>query len=191
MRAAHDPSDVCPRCGMCCDGTLFLRAASREDEVEFVESLGLVVEHDDDGTVGFVLPCDHLVDGACELYAVRRPGVCSGYRCELLPAYETGAMTLDDCLDVVDQFRGLAARIEVEIGLEPGTYTATALHRHLDATRPEDDAASHQPLLATLFRLSMLGSEYFGWPRSPTTLEDAAVTARGQTTPAPAAAPSD
>jgi hypothetical protein len=182
VRAARDASDVCLRCGLCCDGTLFPTATLRDDEVEFAASLGLTTLHRDDGFYAWAQPCPKFVDGCCSTYA-ERPDVCGKYRCALLPMYEAGDADLDDCLDIVELVRGYARDLEHAMGAPAGSYSATALSRFLEDTRPNDDPAAHQATLVPLFRLTQLGTRYFGWTGVPRVPEEAVDTAHGRFAP--------
>jgi len=179
VRAAPDGSEICLRCGLCCDGTLFNRATMEAGEHEFVESLGLVVEAKPDGGFGFQLPCHHLVDGACSKYSERRPETCGDYRCDLLNAYVAGTMGLDDVLPVVQLVRSLVRELEVEMGIPAGTYTRRKFQQYTDETRPwavapdDPSASEHVRLLVAYRRLAELGIKYFGFEHKNSPVESA------------------
>jgi uncharacterized protein len=157
--------DVCSFCGMCCDGTLFDWGKLRSDEVAHAEAIGLVVRRQRDGAPGFDQPCAQFQNGCCAVYE-QAPSVCRSYECRLLPEAAAGRMSMDDCLDVIQMMRSVTQRIEESIGVPPGWFNASALHRFLDETRPQDRAAEYQPLLSALARFNELAAEYFGKPRS-------------------------
>ena len=81
---------ICTRCGLCCDGTLFVRVPIEDSEVEWARSQVLtVVEHDHRN--GFAQPCQCFgADGKCNVYK-SRPATCQRFRCKLLRKVESSA----------------------------------------------------------------------------------------------------
>jgi hypothetical protein len=148
---------------MCCDGTLFANARLTKTETRFAASLGLSVTSLDDGDDAFVMPCHHFRGGCCSLYQQERPQVCGGYRCAMLPAYENGTLTLDECTDLIDVVRGLTRTLEEEMGLPFESYTAAALHRFLADEHPDERPDAHQRFFMALLQLRRVGERYFGW----------------------------
>ncbi len=97
-----DPSKLCLACGMCCTGAIFDRARLVNDEIERVAPDQILPTRDGKASA-FKLPCPHLQgDNACGIYG-NRFRVCSGYSCSLLDRYKTGAISLADALEIVDE----------------------------------------------------------------------------------------
>src|SRR5262245_48914366 len=108
VRGVRDGSELCLRCGLCCDGTLFMRADLEPGEEEFAESLGLAVQPGRGGEPGnFQLPCTAFIDGRCSVYERGRPARCGSYRCNLLRRYVDGTNALDEVLPIVHLVRSL------------------------------------------------------------------------------------
>ena len=104
---------------MCCDGTLFLRAALDEDERDQFAGSGLdYVEQND--RLYFNLPCPKLCGTACSIYGAR-PKVCGSYRCKLLQGVEAGDMAVGDAIVHVEAARALRAKAETTM---PGVRTS-------------------------------------------------------------------
>jgi hypothetical protein len=148
---------------MCCDGTLFPIAAAGAEEAPLLDALGLTPAVSATGDRGFRLPCPRFQDGCCSVYSQQRPEVCGAYRCALLPAYEAGAYTLDDCLDVIDEVRDVSHRLGVLTGVAPDAFTAAAYQDYCAAhpIEPGDDV--DQELAMVAFRLGRIAADYFGW----------------------------
>jgi hypothetical protein len=151
---------------MCCDGTLFGQAPLEPGEASVAQYLGLVA---DEAVVGnsFDLPCPAFADGCCSYYAVTRPHVCGGYKCRPLMAYEAGDATLEECIEIVRLYQGLARSLEDEMGMVPGSFTRQALAGFFEEHEPTADRARYRSLLATLDQFHYLGMRYFGHEAEP------------------------
>ena len=83
---------LCPQCGLCCDGTLFadveLRAA---DDARRLKKLGLDVVKKGANTLAFAQPCPAFDGGLCGIYP-ERPKRCRLFACSLLKRVQTGKL---------------------------------------------------------------------------------------------------
>lgn len=165
--AERDGSELCLRCGMCCDGTLFSTISLDEAEREHVASLGLVVRERPDSSPVSPQPCPAFVDGCCALYERERPAACGTYRCAVLVGYVNGEQRRDDALAVLGLVRSLARELEVEMGLAAGQFTRSALGEYLEAHEPWNAPERHARLLIALDRFTLLGLRYFGYQAEP------------------------
>jgi Fe-S-cluster containining protein len=102
----NDPGELCARCGLCCDGTLFDRAGVTDDEAPRLVALGLKVERRGDGVPGLLQPCMALDGTRCTAYAAR-PATCRQYECQLFAAYRDAEVSLDDALATIAKAREL------------------------------------------------------------------------------------
>lgn len=96
-------SELCQRCGLCCDGTLFTRTPLHEREVDALRALS-PLPGDEARAPGLAQPCAALRGSRCAIYA-ERPASCRGYECLLFGALVEGEVGLDDALAVVDEAR--------------------------------------------------------------------------------------
>jgi hypothetical protein len=75
--------EICVKCGLCCDGTLFSNATVIPGEKgtmpPYMEENYLKVGEKE----SFLLPCLYF-DTKCTIYDKKRPHVCSSFRCKLL-----------------------------------------------------------------------------------------------------------
>ena len=90
-QATRDGSDLCTHCGLCCDGTLFVRMRIEPEEVIAATRAGLEVVVGEGAARGSQ-PCPSLEDRCCTIYPARY-AVCRRYRCMLLG--RLGAGTVD------------------------------------------------------------------------------------------------
>ncbi len=107
MPPVGDASELCQRCGLCCDGTLFTRTPLLPDEAERLADRALPA----DGTraPGLAQPCAALEDTRCTIYEAR-PTACRRFECLLHGALVEGEVDLDEALAVVAEARARGAR---------------------------------------------------------------------------------
>ncbi|RDB04325.1 hypothetical protein [Runella aurantiaca] len=89
--------EICVKCGICCDGTLFNHAELEPGEMSS-GSLPKKIEQNY-RKMGekerFVLPCQYF-EGKCTIYDQNRAIVCSAFRCQLLKDFSKGRITKYD-----------------------------------------------------------------------------------------------
>jgi hypothetical protein len=164
----REGSELCFRCGLCCDGGLFSHVPIGDDEVPLVESLGLSVYRSDDAgdRLAFLLPCPKFADGCCSVYA-ERPRTCREYRCALLDRYQAGQMSLDSCLDAIEQMRSMQRIAEQELGLPWGSFTELRLDEELVRLEADPIDADQSELAAMVNRNIEFGAANFSRQRPP------------------------
>ena len=92
--------EICLKCGMCCDGTLFLHASLNPGE------RGNLPEKIERNTFNesekeyFRLPCLYF-DSKCMIYDIKRADVCSRYRCQLLIDLATDKVSKKTAIEIV------------------------------------------------------------------------------------------
>lgn len=109
-------SDLCRRCGLCCDGTLFSHVPLEHAEVDAARRHGLEVVRLAGGAPALRQCCPALHARQCSVYGARPQG-CRRYGCRLLGALTRQTVSLEQALAVVEQAHALLAA--VERGLEP------------------------------------------------------------------------
>jgi hypothetical protein len=91
----NEISDLCVRCGMCCDGTLFNKAnVVDEADRKVADDLGLTT-FELNGKLFFKLPCRHF-SSCCTVYETQRPRICSAFFCSPIRKYNRGEQTFQD-----------------------------------------------------------------------------------------------
>jgi uncharacterized protein len=97
-------SELCQRCGLCCDGSLFTHAPLQPGEVDAMRQRKLEVMRRADGSPALAQRCAALEGCRCTIYT-DRPDSCRRYQCLLYTALAEGEVSLDDALAVVAEAR--------------------------------------------------------------------------------------
>lgn len=98
-------SDLCLKCNLCCNGSLFARVPVTEEERERLPD-DLEFFHRD-GNLRMRLPCPRLGgDGECTVYR-DRPTVCRTYHCKLSKRVEGREISEDSALAIVAEIKAV------------------------------------------------------------------------------------
>ena len=90
---------LCTRCGLCCDGSLFADVElAGSAEAAGLEVMGLEIEEDDTDGAVLVQPCGALRGKLCGIYA-HRPECCRTFECRLLQDARRGAVSVEQALE--------------------------------------------------------------------------------------------
>ncbi|NJD90892.1 MAG: hypothetical protein FIA91_05155 [Geobacter sp.] len=94
--------NICIKCALCCDGSLFPKAALHpSDDVSFLNQMGVESFIEGDRHF-FQLPCSALADKVCTLYHNRhRFRVCRRFKCKLLKQFLSAEISFDAALKVI------------------------------------------------------------------------------------------
>lgn len=95
---------LCGACGLCCDGSLFLRVPLGPREV--VPEARLLVVTNDRGARHVPQRCAAFSGSGCHVYA-ERPFACRRYECLLRGAVRGGGLSEAAALDVIAKARAL------------------------------------------------------------------------------------
>lgn len=118
------PGELCQRCGLCCDGTLFSRVPVGVSEQ--VDDAGLHLIKGSNGLRFVPLCCAKLEGTACGAY-LQRPQACRAFECRLFGAVRDGEVSFDDAVAVVEEVKRLR--------LEKGAVLGPLLARHFGPAR--------------------------------------------------------
>lgn len=110
----------CVGCGLCCDGTIFWKAAAEPDERQRLTDAGLSVV-EEGGKEWFTHPCRFSKRGLCTIYDQERFNVCRTFRCKLLQGYQAGEISREEALGTVQRALALRSALTEE---EPGAGMA-------------------------------------------------------------------
>jgi Fe-S-cluster containining protein len=103
-----DDSNLCLRCGLCCNGGLHERVMVRPEDAPSVAALGLTLVRNPKGNLGFAQPCPLYRDDRCTVYA-QRPPPCRSFRCALLQQYDAAQISFADAAVIIDRAKDLLA----------------------------------------------------------------------------------
>jgi len=160
-------SDLCIKCGACCDGTISGHVLLEDSDLKAVNlEMNLLKAG---GKQVLKLPCAAHVNNTCSIYA-NRPAICNHYECKLLEDYKKGEVTDHHALGAIDQLKALKNEIEMlliaagvdsdkdDIHLKMWTLEKEAL-RTLSTEQFHD---LHRPLLEKFQTFKKLLTDRFG-----------------------------
>ncbi|MGZ3458289.1 MAG: YkgJ family cysteine cluster protein, partial [Archangium sp.] len=122
------PSDLCRRCGLCCDGNLFSHVPLERAEVSAARCGSLDVVELADGAPALRLCCTALKGRQCTRYA-ERPEGCRRYVCQLLTGLAEGRVSPEEALAVVEQAHALLSALEAGLAPEASSPPPSILER--------------------------------------------------------------
>lgn len=126
--------EVCVRCGMCCDGTLFLHAVLKQGERGNLPAKIEERSYVEDGKDYFRLPCLYFT-GKCSIYGRQRADVCGSYRCQLLKDMAENRVSQKEARNIVAEATSSRDTLLQEyrsIIKEDGDITFKQLHSRID-----------------------------------------------------------
>jgi hypothetical protein len=103
-------SQLCPNCGLCCNGVLFADVKLRKgDDAQRLAELGLPLEKKGRQRA-FVQPCACFDGTLCRVYA-ERPVRCRTFECGLLKRVQAGGLGADAALETIAQAKRQAEKV--------------------------------------------------------------------------------
>lgn len=108
----HTVAALCPACGLCCNGTLFVDVElHRDDRAQTLKALGLNVRPKGRaGKQGFHQPCPAYQDSLCSIYS-NRPCQCRAFKCGQLKRLAAREITVTTALKNIQRARSMADRV--------------------------------------------------------------------------------
>jgi len=107
----NDIDQLCPHCGLCCDGTLYADVElSAGDDPGRLSKLGLSLKKKGRVRMAFTQPCACFDASLCKIYA-DRPGRCRWFECGLLKQVQAGKMTSGVALKKISKARTLRDKV--------------------------------------------------------------------------------
>lgn len=104
-------AELCPRCALCCDSTLFADVELRKgDDAAGLEKAGLSLQAKTVTKLAFAQPCACLAGKLCRTYA-SRPTQCRRFECGILKRVASGQMTTPAALKKIGEAQRLADRV--------------------------------------------------------------------------------
>lgn len=154
-------SEICVKCGMCCDGTLFLKAIVKDIEDEqLAKSIGLATFTSPNNNISFELPC-RLFNKTCTIYDKSRPHICSVFFCEPLKKVLTNEITFNDAQQQVSL--ALETRKQVlELAEQIPEFKHFTIQQLLNEVKPKPspEILKFKPIFLKLVSLRVILSKF-------------------------------
>lgn len=153
-----EASRLCTQCGLCCDGTLFLRARISEgDDPGCYETFGVT-----SGSKGkaFPLPCKFLQNQICTTYACR-PEICGEFECRLLKQFKKGKMSFAEAMRTIVQTTEHAARVRAALEAALNEKDGPLLRLYLRLKKSASLSADNARVFLEFAALQVRLNKYF------------------------------
>ena len=100
--------NICIKCAMCCDGTMFPKAIIYPEEI--------INSNYDFNIVrnikrGFQLPCSYLSDKKCTIYQNRPYAICDKYKCKMLIDFNAGKISYKQAIKKIEDLLKIREQI--------------------------------------------------------------------------------
>jgi Fe-S-cluster containining protein len=150
-------SQLCPKCGLCCNGVLFADVELRKgDDIQQLAELGLSLEKKG-RKQAFAQPCACFDGELCRIYT-RRPKRCRTFECGLLKRVQAGELGADAALKTIAEAQRLAEKVRGQLRRLGQSDEQLALNRRyaqvmrepIDLSGPEDAAELRGELMLTV-----------------------------------------
>jgi uncharacterized protein len=156
-------SQLCPNCGLCCNGVLFADVELRkEDDVRRLADLGLGLEKKGRKRA-FAQPCACFQGALCRIYS-ERPAHCRAFECRLLKGVQTGELKAKKALTTIAEARRRVTKVRrllQRLGQNDEQLAlikryAHAMREPVDLSHPADAVESQGQLMLTVEALMQM-----------------------------------
>lgn len=130
---------LCPNCGLCCDGTIFADVELRAgDDTKRLENLGMSIQkkknedeeenedEDDSPKMAFTQPCACFDGKLCNIYG-ERPKHCRLFECGLLKRLNAGEVKASEALKKIFRAKALVTKVQDLLTAFEGDVAGAAL----------------------------------------------------------------
>lgn len=154
-------SQLCPNCGLCCNGVLFADVELRKgDDSKQLTKLGLTLAKKGRGKLAFAQPCVCFDGKLCGIYA-GRPKRCRTFECGLLKRAQADGLEADAALRTisrtkrqVEKVRGLLRQLgQKDEQLAMTKRYAEAMSAPIDLSDHESDTERRGELMLAVDEL--------------------------------------
>jgi len=145
---------LCPQCGLCCDGTLFADVELRAgDDEKRLAKLGLSINKKGRIKFAFAQPCACFDGKLCKIYG-SRPRHCQLFECGLLKKVTAGEMKSSKALKRISRAKAILKKLQDLLdAFEEDDESAALSERYARAMQsPMDLAAGHADRHGELMR---------------------------------------
>jgi len=106
---------LCPNCGLCCDGSLFADVELQPgDDADRLVQLGLSLKKKRRRKIAFVQPCACFDKKYCKIYS-DRPRQCRLFECGVLKKVGAGKITVDAALKTISEAKALTGKVRAHL----------------------------------------------------------------------------
>jgi Fe-S-cluster containining protein len=154
-------SQLCPNCGLCCNGVLFADVELRAgDDAKRLTKLGLTLGEKGHGKLAFAQPCACFDGKLCGIYA-DRPKRCRTFECGLLKRVQDDGLEANAALKTisrtkrqVETVRGLLRQLgQKDEQLAMTKRYALAMSAPIDLSDHENDTERRGELMLAVDEL--------------------------------------
>ncbi len=141
-------AQLCPQCGLCCNGVLFADVKLRPgDDARRLAELGLTLEKKG-RQQAFAQPCACFDGKLCRIYA-ERPVRCRTFECGLLKRVQAGELSAAAALKKIADAQRLAKKVrELLLRLGDRDVTLALTRRYARVMREPVDLSSPEQMVA-------------------------------------------
>lgn len=147
----NDDTAPCVGCGLCCDGTLYVRAQVTPGEEPRMTEYGLeLITHENKPF--FLQPCPHQSCGRCTIYG-ERFDICHSFSCALLRRYHAGEIDLAEARKVIEGAMQLLEKVRTDYPSAGQYLERSRLRRALADELDKADPSERGPIARQLLKL--------------------------------------
>jgi Fe-S-cluster containining protein len=150
-------SQLCPNCGLCCNGVLFADVELRKnDDAQRLAELGLSLKRKG-RKQAFAQPCACFDGALCRIYS-ERPTYCRAFECGLLKSVQAGELKVKTALGTIAEARRrveMVHKILRRLGQKDEPLAlierySQAMRQPVDLSGPEDVIALRGELMRAM-----------------------------------------
>ena len=159
--SASGVDQLCPKCGLCCDSTLFADVELRAgDDAKRLAKLGLAIENKTRTKLAFAQSCACFDGKLCGIYD-ERPKRCRTFECGLLKRVQAGELDADSALKTIaktklqaETVRGLLRQLgQNDERLAMTKRYSAAMSAPIDLANAENDSDLRGELMLAVGKL--------------------------------------
>lgn len=128
-------NELCRRCGLCCDGSLFGRVPlGPEESIAQLQAAGFQIQPDETNRQTFAQPCPQYQNCQCRMYD-QRPRKCREFECKVLSRFVNGEIDMEEALRRVETLRAQRGQLVELIKIHLPEFAGRPLREALREVR--------------------------------------------------------
>lgn len=156
----HEENNICIKCGMCCDGTLF--SWGKINDGEKLDKDFEIIQHK--GKDVFTQPCSYVNNCVCSIYnssKIQRPLICGNYKCNLLKKYNKQEVSYENAIKIIEITKTTAAKLDKEITNSFPDIARESISNKIDILNEKHNKTTNQMEFRKNFGKILLNSVIF------------------------------